>query len=118
MGSLRKDFLWGGAIAANQIEGAWNTDGKGESIADIVTDGAVNRPREITPSLQKDKYYPMHIASDFYHHYKEDIKLLSEMGFKCFRLSIGWSRIFPNGDDETPNEKRARVLSQSICRVS
>lgn len=105
MGSLRKDFLWGGAIAANQIEGAWNTDGKGESIADIVTDGAVNCPREITPSLQKDKYYPMHIASDFYHHYKEDIKLLSEMGFKCFRLSIGWSRIFPNGDDATPNEK-------------
>lgn len=102
---LRKDFLWGGAVAANQIEGAWNEDGKGVSIADVVTGGTADKPRKITDGVQKDEYYPMHKASDFYHHYKEDIKLLSEMGFKCFRLSIAWSRIFPNGDDKNPNEE-------------
>lgn len=108
MNKLRKDFLWGGAVAANQIEGAWNEDNKGLSIADVVTEGAVVKPRIITNGIQKGKYYPMHKASDFYHHYKEDIKLLAEMHFKCFRLSIAWSRIFPNGDDKEPNEDGLR----------
>lgn len=102
---FKKDFLWGGAVAANQIEGAWNEDGKGISIADVVTSGNVHNPREITSELEPNKYYPMHQASDFYHHYKEDIELLSEMHFKCFRLSIAWTRIFPNGDDKEPNYK-------------
>lgn len=105
MPTLSKHFLWGGAVAANQIEGAWDQDNKGLSIADIVTQGNINKPREITDGIIKGKYYPMHQASDFYHHFKEDIKLLSEMNFKCFRLSIAWSRIFPNGDDKEPNEK-------------
>src|SRR5699024_10090847 len=52
-----------------------------------------------------DAYYPSHEATDFYHHYKEDIALFAEMGFKCYRFSIAWSRIFPNGDEETPNEE-------------
>ncbi|WP_334333103.1 6-phospho-beta-glucosidase [Companilactobacillus sp. HBUAS59544] len=101
---LQNGFLWGGAVAANQIEGAWNSDGKGISIADVVTEGGINKPREITKGVLKNKYYPMHVGSDFYHHYKEDIRMLSEMGFNCFRMSIAWTRIFPKGDDELPNE--------------
>ena len=102
---LRKDFLWGGAVAANQCEGAYLEDGKGLSTADCFTAGAHGVPREYTDGVVEGKYYPNHIAIDFYHRYKEDIKLFAEMGFKCFRTSIAWSRIFPNGDDETPNEK-------------
>ena len=102
---MNKDFLWGGAVAANQCEGAYNVDGKGLSTADLFTVGSVNEFRQYTDGLQKGKYYPSHTAIDFYHHYKEDIKLFSEMGFKCFRTSINWARIYPNGDEEYPNEK-------------
>lgn len=102
---LNKDFLWGGAVAANQYEGAWNVDGKGVSVTDVMTKGSVDHPRQITSGVVPSEEYPNHEAIDFYHHYKEDIKLFSEMGFKCFRLSIAWSRIFPNGDEEEPNEK-------------
>lgn len=102
---LPDNFLWGGAVAANQFEGAWNVDGKGISVADIITGGAVNTNRKITQGVLKNEFYPSHIASDFYHHYKEDISLLNEMGFKCFRMSIAWTRVFPNGDEELPNEK-------------
>jgi 6-phospho-beta-glucosidase len=100
-----KDFLWGGAVAANQCEGAWNVGGKGESICDHLTSGSVNRNRLFTTSVLTDQYYPSHTASGFYYHYKEDIKLFAEMGFKVFRLSIAWSRIFPKGDEEQPNEE-------------
>jgi 6-phospho-beta-glucosidase len=105
MKTFPENFLWGGAIAANQIEGAWNIDGKGASIDDHYTGGNVNTPRRITPILEKNTFYPNHEAIDFYHRYKEDIALFAEMGFKVLRLSIAWSRIFPNGDDEQPNEK-------------
>jgi 6-phospho-beta-glucosidase len=98
------NFLWGGAVAANQCEGAWNLDGKGESVNDHYAGGNVNTPRKITPVLDRDAHYPNHEGIDFYHHYKEDIALFAEMGFNVFRLSIAWSRIFPNGDDTTPNE--------------
>ena len=101
---LRKDFLWGGAVAANQLEGAWNEDGKGISIADVYTAGAVDKFREITDGVLDGVYYPNHVGIDFYHRYKEDVKLFAEMGFKCFRTSIAWTRIFPNGDDLEPNE--------------
>lgn len=114
---FKKDFLWGGAVAANQIEGAWNEDGKGISIADVVTSGNVHNPREITSELEPNKYYPMHQASDFYHHYKEDIELLSEMHFKCFRLSIAWTRIFPNGDDKEPNYKGLEFYKKFLKNV-
>lgn len=100
-----KGFLWGGAIAANQIEGAWNLDGKGISTADIMTSGTHDEPRKITLEIDKENYfYPSHTASDFYHNYKEDIKLCAEMGFRVFRMSINWTRIYPNGDEQNPNE--------------
>lgn len=98
------DFLWGGATAANQIEGAWNVDGKGPSTADMMTGGSRAHRRRITPVLEEEAYYPSHEAIDFYHHFKEDIALFAEMGFKTFRMSINWSRIFPNGYDLVPNE--------------
>lgn len=101
---FQSDFLWGGATAANQFEGGWNEDGKGPSTADMLTKGSAAQPRQITPVLQPEQIYPSHKASDFYHHYKQDIALMGEMGFKVYRMSINWSRIFPNGDDAQPNE--------------
>lgn len=102
--SLPKTFLWGGATAANQYEGAYQENGKGISIADVERGGKHGTPRTIDSSVQEGVFYPSHEATDFYHHYKEDIALFAEMGFKCYRMSIAWTRIFPNGDDETPNE--------------
>lgn len=102
--AFSKNFLWGGAVAANQCEGAYLEDGKKLSVPDMLLGGDVNTPRTFLPTIDPDAFYPSHEAVDFYHRYKEDIALLGEMGFKCFRLSINWSRIFPNGDDETPNE--------------
>ena len=102
--SFPKDFLWGGATAANQFEGAWNEDGKGPSVADHVKGGTVSIPRQYDAEIHEGEYYPSHTAVDFYHHYKEDIALYGEMGFKCFRLSINWTRIYPHGDDGTPNQ--------------
>ena len=100
-----EDFLWGGAVAANQLEGAWNLGGKGVSTADVATPGALGREREYTSGIIAGRYYPSHEAIDFYHRYKGDIALLAEMGFKCFRLSIAWTRIFPDGDEAAPNEE-------------
>ncbi|STS85125.1 6-phospho-beta-glucosidase [Klebsiella pneumoniae] len=100
-----KDFLWGGAVAAHQVEGGWDQGGKGPSICDVLTGGAHGVPREITHQVEAGKYYPNHEAVDFYGRYKEDIKLFAEMGFKCFRTSIAWTRIFPQGDETQPNEE-------------
>lgn len=122
-----ENFLWGGATAANQYEGGYLSDGKGLATADVITDGNMKSPRSIVIELKdgtrkvinrfedvphgakaivdNDTYYPSHIATDFYHHYKEDIALLAEMGFRSFRMSINWTRIFPNGDDKEPNEE-------------
>lgn len=111
-------FLWGGAIAANQAEGAWNKDGRGLSVADTatykadldvkdyaghmaITSDSVRRAME-DPS---DDSYPKRRGIDFYHRYKEDLALFAEMGFKTLRISIAWSRIFPTGEEEEPNEK-------------
>ncbi len=93
-------FLWGGAVAANQCEGAYNEDGKGLSTQDVTPQG-IKGPRTIEPTPDNMKL----IGIDFYHQYKDDIKLFAEMGFKVFRTSIAWSRIFPNGDEKEPNEK-------------
>ena len=125
--SLPKNFLWGGATAANQYEGGYLSGGKGLAVSDVITNGDINTSRKIIIELQDgtrkeisrwddvpkgakaivadDIYYPSHVATDFYHHYKEDIALMGEMGFKLFRMSINWSRIFPNGYDEDPNEE-------------
>lgn len=96
---FNEGFLWGGAIAANQCEGAYNEDGKGLSIQDIMPNGIVG-PISDGPVEENLKL----VGIDFYHRYKEDIKLFAEMGFKTLRFSIAWSRIFPKGDEETPNE--------------
>ena len=109
-----KNFLWGGATAANQVEGGWNVDGKGLTTAEVVqkaTDRKVMSMNEVTKESvqaaiddQTDKLYPKRRGVDFYHHYKEDIKLFAEMGFKVYRLSLAWARIFPKGDEVEPNE--------------
>ncbi|WP_305152024.1 glycoside hydrolase family 1 protein [uncultured Dubosiella sp.] len=119
------DFLWGGATAANQCEGAWDVDGKGMSASDAMTAGTLTDPRYTTYVDQDGKpgkavmfedlpegarravfeeyYYPYHDGIDFYHKYKEDIALFAEMGFKIFRMSISWARIFPKGIEKEPN---------------
>lgn len=104
MKGFRKDFLWGGATAANQFEGAWNVDGKGAAVSDMCTNGSHTSPKRITPVFEEGTLYPSHEAIDFYHHYEEDIALFAEMGFKVFRLSIAWTRIFPTGMETEPNE--------------
>ncbi|MGX9292003.1 6-phospho-beta-glucosidase BglA [Bacillus sp. A015] len=104
MMTLPKDFLWGGALAAHQFEGGWNEAGKGPSVVDVMTAGAHGVPRQITETIEEGTFYPNHEAIDFYHRYKEDIAMFAEMGLKCLRTSIGWSRIFPKGDEAEPNE--------------
>ncbi len=125
--SFPKGFFWGGATAANQYEGGWNEGGRGPALTDVKTGGTVNTPRKYTyvlpdgttgaigdnePLPEGAKYavldgylYPNHKATDFYHHWKEDIALFGEMGFKMFRMSIAWTRIFPKGIEEEPNQE-------------
>lgn len=126
--SFPKDFFWGGATAANQCEGGWNADGRGPAKTDITTAGTATSPRSVTfkradgttgsasmfaggmPEGAKGAvldgyYYPNQNAIDFYSHYKEDIALFAEMGFKMYRMSISWSRIFPKGIEKEPNQK-------------
>ena len=125
-------FLWGGATAANQFEGGWDEGGKGPNTADVITAGSHTVPRLVTwknpetgetgttgtgyasamafpdgavPAVVDGVYYPSHEACDFYHRYAEDIELMAEMGFKTFRMSMSWARIFPQGDDLEPNEE-------------
>ncbi len=102
--AFSKDFLWGGAVAAHQLEGAWDVDGRGPSVSDVMTGGSEKVPRRITDGVVPGENYPNHRGIDFYHTYKEDVKLFAELGFKCFRTSISWSRIFPKGDETEPNE--------------
>ncbi len=94
-----------GASAANQYEGAWNKDSRGPSIFDAATAGSATKPRQYHDHIHENIYSPNQTATDFDHHYKEDIALMAEMGFKVFRLSITWSCIFPMGDETIPNEK-------------
>jgi len=128
--TLKKDFLWGGAVAANQYEGGYNEGGRGLSTFDAVTGGGYKKPRKVTYQtsdgtigevpvdstmtgkvpehtfgyIKENTFYPSHQATDFYHHYKEDIALMAEMGFKCLRMSISWSRICPKGMYEINEE--------------
>lgn len=113
-----ENFLWGGAVAANQVEGGWNLDGKGLSVADMATykpnidnkDYAAHMD-VTTESVERavadlsDTWYPKRRGIDFYHRYKEDLALFAEMGFKTLRLSIAWTRLFPTGEELEPNEK-------------
>ncbi len=145
MSRFPENFLWGGATAANQCEGAYLEDGKGLSVTDVLTCGGLSRhtceipgipeqfkkylaslrlvtwtkdgedgasvafkmetyPENASPAVLENEYYPNRQAIDFYHHYQEDIALFAEMGFKCYRMSIAWSRIYPTGFEEEPNE--------------
>ena len=128
MNKFPENFLWGGASSAMQIEGGYESSNRGLNINDMCTAGSKTAPRMTTiqkadgtfeqyPMFSKDLpegakmvtmedlYYPNRQAIDFYHHYKEDIAMLGEMGFKVFRMSIMWSRLFPNGDEEKPDEE-------------
>ena len=111
---LSTDFLWGGATAANQCEGAWDRDGKGVSVADICTGGKFGQSKRITPVLEEGTFYPSHEAIQHYDRFREDIALFAEMGFKCYRFSIAWTRIFPNGDETEPNEAGLRHYEEVI----
>ncbi len=105
--TFKEGFLWGGAVAANQCEGAYLEDGKGLNVTDVSA-GLLRMPHMRWNGTKweadLDGYFPSHEAIDFYHRYAEDISLMGEMGFKAFRTSISWARIFPNGDETEPNE--------------
>lgn len=126
--SFPKNFLWGGATAANQCEGAWNVGGRGPAMTDVTTGGTVNTPRYVTYidkngnpgkfishggklpegakyAVLENELYPNHDGIQFYYRYKEDIALFAEMGFNTFRMSISWSRLYPNGDELEPNKE-------------
>nr|WP_315529816.1 glycoside hydrolase family 1 protein [Carnobacterium maltaromaticum] len=113
-----ENFLWGGAVAANQIEGAWNIGGKGLSVADMATYKPNIDNKDYSAHMtitsesiaeamvdETDTHFPKRRGIDFYHHYKEDLALFAEMGFKTLRLSIAWTRIFPTGEEIEPNEE-------------
>lgn len=106
---FRKDFLWGGATAANQCEGGYNKDGRGLANVDLIPAGpdrdSICDGDKKMFRFDNKHYYPAKEAIDMYHHYKEDLALFGEMGFKTYRLSISWTRIFPLGDEAKPNEK-------------
>ncbi len=119
-----QNFLWGGATSASQIEGAWNVDNKGPTITEIVPRPKMNQKLAL-PTVTKDSVafaekdlndlrYPKRKGIDFFHHYKEDIKLLSKMGYKAFRFSISWARIFPNGTEDKPNIKGLEFYDKVI----
>ena len=133
-------FLWGGATADFQFDGGYQEGGRGLSTHDFETDGSVENPRCVTcrmpdgsvgrfrssffnpeslpdgavPCLDESSYYPSHRAVDFYHHWKEDLKLLADMGCNVYRFSICWSRIFPTGEEETPNQEGLAFYDQII----
>lgn len=137
---VSKDFLWGGATASFQFEGGFKEDGRGMSTHDFETDGSIDYPRGNTymmsdgttgrarssffnaeslpegsiPTILENEYYPSHKAVDFYHHYKEDIALMAEMNYNVFRFSISWSRIFPTGLEEEPNESGLKFYDNVI----
>lgn len=112
-------FLWGGATAANQLEGAYRSDGKGLSVADAMPGGKqrfqILGSDTFNWEIDEDKFiYPNHRGIDHYHRFKEDIALFAKMGFKCYRFSIAWARIFPKGDEATPNEAGLKFYDQVI----
>ncbi len=100
-----ENFLWGTAGCAGQNEGGYLEGGRGLSTMDVMTLGSKSVKRIITDGVAEGYYYPSHMGSDFYHHYKEDIALFAQMHLKAYRMSISWSRIYPNGDDAIPNEE-------------
>ncbi len=110
-------FYWGGATAANQLEGAYQVGGKGMSISDLLLGGDVNTPWRITTEIEEGAFYPSHEAIDHFHRYKEDIALFAEMGFKLYRFSIAWTRIFPTGLEKVPNEEGLKFYDDLIAEL-
>ena len=104
-GAIMKKFMWGGSISAHQSEGGYQEGGKGPAIMDYVSFGSHQQMRQVYDEIKEDVIYPNHTGIDFYHRYKEDIALFAEMGFQALRISIDWSRIYPQGDDEYPNQE-------------
>lgn len=131
MSGFPKDFLWGGAIAANQAEGAWKEGGKGISVPDVdwhdpnlVRGGKRDEDSEMTTeqlsrllTIQDDSQFPKRNGIDFYHTYEDDLKLMKELGLKCFRTSINWARIYPLGDEEEPNEEGLAFYDKLIDSI-
>ena len=125
------DFLWGGAIAANQAEGAWQEGGKGLSVPDVdwhnphlVRGGKRDADSEMTSTrlnellaIREDWQFPKRSGIDFYHTYKDDLALMKQLGLKAFRTSINWARIYPNGDDEQPNEEGLQFYDDLIDTI-
>lgn len=109
---MKSNFLWGGALAAHQVEGAYDKDGKGLSIADVMTAGTKDQARKITDGIKKGVYYPNHQAINFYTNYKEDIDRFADLGLKSLRVSIAWTRIFPTGEEQSPNDKGLEFYHQ------
>lgn len=127
MTKLSKSFLWGGAVAACQYEGAYDIDGKGLSVADVqkykpdvdVRDYSKLSEYSLKDIIESSKdnkgiYYGKRHGVHGYYQFKDDVKLMAEMGFKAFRMSIAWSRIFPRGDEGIPNEKGLQFYEQMI----
>ncbi len=118
MHGLPKDFLWGGATAANQCEGGYLEGGKGLGTVDVIPWGehrrAVMEGIMDYHTLPENSFYPSHGATDMYHHWKEDIQYMAEMGFKCYRFSIAWSRIFPTGEEKEPNQEGLKFYDDLI----
>lgn len=108
------NFMWGGAISANQSEGGYLSDGKGLSIIDVLPNGVHSTP---TKEVEEEIYYPSHKAVDFYHNYKEDLKYMKEMNFNVFRISIAWTRIYPTGVEERPNEEGLKFYDKLIDEI-
>lgn len=118
MSRMPEGFLWGGATAANQCEGGYAEGNRGLANVDVIPAGKDRFPVALGKlkmiSCDEEHFYPSHEAIDMYHHYKEDIKLFAEMGFKCYRFSIAWSRIFPMGDEDMPNEAGLKFYEDMI----
>ena len=118
MGRLPEGFLWGGATAGNQCEGGFGLGNKGTALVDVIPWGEnrlnVMLGKREYRGLPEDSYYPGREAIDMYHHWKEDISYMAEMGFKCYRFSFSWSRIFPTGEEDTPNEEGLKFYEDMI----
>ncbi len=116
--AFSKDFLWGGATAANQVEGGYNKGGRGLSIVDLVPWGpqrmTLGRGELHYKDVAPNSYFPSRESINMYENYKEDIAMFAEMGFKCYRFSIGWTRIFPTGLEETPNEEGLKFYESML----
>ena len=125
MARFPKGFLWGGATAANQYEGGWNEGGKGLSVADCTTyksnvdksdyqalHGITSEQVAEAEASSDTHLYPKRHAVDGYHRWREDIDLFAEMGFKTYRMSIQWTRLFPTGTEEEPLEAGVRYYEE------